>query len=120
MPSSRGDVRAAWLVSVLAVVWTLGSGSAAVAIGVTGGAGVLVAFGAIGFVDALGSAALVYHFRHALRHDVLAEHLERAAHRVVMAGLVSVGVGAVAVSVVRLVGHHAGEAPAAGIVLAAV
>lgn len=120
MSPSPDDLRAAWLVSVLAVVWTLASGSAAVAIGVTGGSAVLVAFGAIGFVDALGSAALVYHFRHALRHDALADHLERAAHRVVMAGLLSVGLGAIAISVVRLVGHHTGEAPAAGIVLAAV
>ena len=120
MPPSPADVRAAWLVSVLAVVWTLASGGAAVAIGVTSGSAVLVAFGAIGFVDALGSAALVYHFHHARRHDALAEHLERAAHRVVTAGLVSVGLGAVAISVVRLVARDAGEAPAAGIVLAAV
>lgn len=119
MTPSPADVRAAWLVSIVAVVWTLASGGAAIALGVTAGSAVLVAFGAIGFVDALGSAALVYHFRHALRHDALAEHLERAAHLVVTAGLVSVGLGAVAISVVRLVGHHAGEAPAAGIVLAA-
>ena len=56
-----------------------------------------VAFGAIGFVDAVGSVALVYHFHHAMRHDALAEHLEQLAHRVVVTGLFLVGLGAAVV-----------------------
>lgn len=114
------DIRSAWLVSVLAVVWSVASAGVAIGIGVAGGSAVLVAFGAIGFVDALGSVALVYHFRHARRHDVLAEHLEHAAHRVVTVGLIAVGAGAVAISVVRLAAGVSGEPPTAGIVVAAV
>jgi hypothetical protein len=53
--------------SLVSVVWTVIASSVAIALGITGNSAVLVAFGAIGFVDALGSVALVYHFRHALR-----------------------------------------------------
>lgn len=114
------DVRSAWLVSVVSVLWTVVTGAAAVAIGVSSGSAVLVAFGAIGFVDAMGSAALVYHFRHGLRHDALADHLEHAAHRVVTVGLFAVGLGAVIVSVARLATGHEGDSPALGAALAAV
>ena len=85
--ANRNPVRSAWLVSLVSVVWTVIASSVAIALGITGNSAVLVAFGAIGFVDALGSVALVYHFRHALRHDELSERLESIAHRVVVIGL---------------------------------
>ncbi|HEV7535472.1 MAG TPA: cation transporter, partial [Acidimicrobiia bacterium] len=80
----------------------------------------LVAFGAIGFVDAIGSAALAYHFRHTLRHDAPSEQLERLAHRAVIIGLLVVGLGAVGGSVARLVGGESVEPSTVGVVLAAV
>ncbi|MBV8981279.1 MAG: cation transporter [Acidimicrobiia bacterium] len=100
--SGRSLVRAAFVVSVLSIVWTVLTGCAAVALGVMSGSVVLVAFGAVGALDALGSAALAHHFRHGLRHDVLSQDLERLAHRIVTIGLVVVGVAAVFGGVLRL------------------
>ena len=114
------DVQAAYRVSLVSVVWTVGAGGLAIALGVAGHSAVLVAFGAIGFVDAAGSVALAYHFHHAIRHDAFAEHLERLAHRVVVTGLFLVGLGAVVVGSVRLAtGAHADDS-FAGTLLAAV
>jgi divalent metal cation (Fe/Co/Zn/Cd) transporter len=107
-------------VSLVSVVWSLASGAAAIALGVASHGAVLVAFGAIGFVDAAGSVALVYHFHHAIRHDVLAEHLERIAHRVVVAGLFLVGLGAVVVGLTRLVTGASADSSFLGTGLAAV
>jgi divalent metal cation (Fe/Co/Zn/Cd) transporter len=94
--------------------------SVAIGLGVTDNSAVLVAFGAIGFVDALGSVALVYHFRHALRHDELSERLENIAHRVVVIGLLSVGVGAVVSGTVRLIVESTGGSSIAGTALAGI
>jgi len=114
------DVQAAFRVSLVSVVWTVAAGGLAIALGVASHSAVLVAFGAIGFVDAAGSVALAYHFHHAIRHEALAEHLEQLAHRVVVAGLFLVGLGAVVVGSVRLVtGAHADDS-FAGTLLAAV
>ena len=119
-PPDRAEVRAAWLVSLQSAVWTIAASCVAVALGIANDSAVLVAFGAIGFVDALGSIALVYHFRHALRHDALSERLERIAHRVVVTGLFTVGIAAVVVGIARLVGGDAAESTNAGTALAAV
>ena len=113
-------VRAAWAVSIVSVAWTVVSGAAAIALGIASRSAVLVAFGAIGFVDAAGSVALVYHFHHAMRHDALAEHLERIAHRVVVAGLFLVGLGAVIGGIVRLATGAAADTSFVGTGLAAV
>ena len=118
--ANRDPVRSAWLVSLVSVVWTVAASSVAIALGITENSSVLVAFGAIGFVDALGSVALVYHFRHAMRHDELSERLENLAHRVVIAGLLVVGGGAVILGVARLVGGSTGGSSIAGTVLAAI
>jgi len=118
--TNRNPVRSAWLVSFVSVVWTVAASSVAIGLGVTDNSAVLVAFGAIGFVDALGSVALVYHFRHALRHDELSERLENIAHRVVVTGLFVVGAGAVIVGVARLVGGSTGGSSGAGTALAAI
>jgi divalent metal cation (Fe/Co/Zn/Cd) transporter len=116
----RADIRAAWLVSVQSVVWTVCASSIAIALGIASESAVLCAFGAIGFVDALGSAALIYHFRHALRHDQLSERLEAIAHKVVIAGLLAVGTTAVVVGGIRLVAGSAGGSSNAGTALAAI
>jgi divalent metal cation (Fe/Co/Zn/Cd) transporter len=98
----RPDVVAALRVSLLSMLWTFVSSVAAVIIGVRSHTSVLVAFGAVGTVDAIGSAALAIHFRHGLRHDRLSERLEDLSHRVVLTGLLLVGTAAVVGGVVRL------------------
>jgi divalent metal cation (Fe/Co/Zn/Cd) transporter len=107
-------------VSAISVVWTLASSALAVAIGIRGHTGALVAFGAVGAVDAIGSIALVHHFGHGLHHDELSDHLEDRAHRVVLIGLFVVGCSAVAAGLLRLRSPRAADSTNAGAVLAAV
>jgi divalent metal cation (Fe/Co/Zn/Cd) transporter len=111
-------VKSALRVSVQSIAWTVVASIASVAVGIRTGTAVLVAFGAIGIVDAIGSIALAYHFLHGLRHDELSEHLERLAHRVVLLGLLAVGCASVLGGVVRLSADPAGEGSEAGVVLA--
>jgi divalent metal cation (Fe/Co/Zn/Cd) transporter len=117
---NRNDVLAALTVSLVSVIWTLLSSALAVIIGLGSHQLVLVAFGAVGVVDAVGSVALTYHFRHALRHDELSERFESIAHRVVLVGLTSVGSAAVAIGAVRLATGDTGGSSDAGVVLASV
>ena len=118
--ANRNPVRSALLVSVVSVVWTVAASSVALALGVTGNSAVLVAFGSIGFVDAWGSVALVYHFRHGLRHDELSERLEEIAHRVVVTGLLVVGAGAAVTGLARLAVASTGGSSIPGTALAAI
>ena len=115
----RPDVNSALLVSVQSVAWTVAASTAAVAIGMQSGTAVLVAFGAIGIVDAIGSIALVYHFQHGLRHDELSEELERLAHRVVLVGLFVVGCAAIIGGLVRLTIDQSSDPSYVGVALAA-
>ena len=119
-PSHRAHVHAAWLVSMQSIGWTVLASSAAVVLGVEGHTVVLVALGAVGFVDGIGSAALVYHFHHARRHDQLSERIEKVAHYVVVLGLLFVGLGTIIISAARLAARNPGGATVAGAVLAAV
>jgi hypothetical protein len=107
------------LVSLLSVVWTIVAGSLAVTFGFRSNAAVLVALGAIGFVDAVGSLALVYHFQHGLRHDRLSLKLEAMSHRVVLVGLFTVGGAAAFGGLLRLRIGDAGDSSSAGVTLAA-
>jgi divalent metal cation (Fe/Co/Zn/Cd) transporter len=91
-----------------------------VAIGLRDHSSVLVAFGAVGVVDAIGSLALVHHFRHSLRHDQLSDDLEKLAHHVVLVGLVVVGCAAVLGGLLRVLSPRDAGSSSAGIVLAAV
>src|SRR5205823_584940 len=79
---------------------------------------VLLAFGLAGVLDAAGSAALVVHFRHALRHETFSERHERAALRVVTSGLVLVGTLTAVESARRLITGTSTHSAAAGLVLA--
>jgi len=115
----RSHVNAALLISVQSALWTIASSSVAVWLGMHSHIAVLVAFGAIGFVDAIGSIALVYHFGHGLRHDALSEKLEGLAHRVVLVGLLLVGCAAIVGGVVRLASDESSGSSGAGVVLAA-
>ena len=107
-------------ISIISLSWTLVAGSCAIALGVAGDSLTLIAFGAIGLLDALGSATLVVHFRHALRHEAISERHERVALRVVTLGMAAVGLGTFADSIVRVVTHGVARSSAAGVALAAV
>jgi divalent metal cation (Fe/Co/Zn/Cd) transporter len=115
----RPHVNSALLISVQSVVWTVVASIAAVALGIQSDTAVLVAFGAIGIVDAIGSIALAYHFHHGLQHDELSEDLERLAHRVVLVGLFSVGSAAIVGGLIRLTIDQSGNPSGAGVALAA-
>jgi divalent metal cation (Fe/Co/Zn/Cd) transporter len=114
----RPSVQAALRVSVASIAWTACASAASIAVGVHSGTAVLVAFGAIGVVDAVGSVALAHHFRHGLRADELSSNLERIAHHVVLFGLLFVGLGAVVGGGVLLTADHGGEGSVVGVVLA--
>ncbi|MGI8847123.1 MAG: hypothetical protein ACR2GX_02500 [Candidatus Dormibacteria bacterium] len=99
----RSAIRSAWLISLVSVLWTAIAGATGIAIGLADGSGILVVFSAVGIVDAVGSAALVYHFGHALRHAKISEGLERTAHGIVTIGLIVVGLAAMGANAFRLV-----------------
>jgi hypothetical protein len=115
----RSHVNAALVVSIQSLVWTLVVSSAAIVVGLLSDTAVLVAFGGIGYVDAIGSAALVYHFRHARRHDQLSDDLKSVAHRIVLIGLLLVGCAAIVGGLTRLTIHQSSEASNVGVALAA-
>lgn len=106
-------------VSTVSILWTLTSSVVAVALGTGAGSLVLVAFGLTGLLDAAGSATLVVHFRHALRHESFSERHERAAMRVVTAGLVTVAGLAGFEGTRRLLAGTEADAVPAGVVVAA-
>jgi divalent metal cation (Fe/Co/Zn/Cd) transporter len=114
------DLRAGVRISSASFAWTFVSSAVAVALGVESGSLVLVAFGLTGLLDAGGSATLIVHFRHALRHESYSERHEQVALRVVTFGLVVVGSVTLVESVRRLVLREHGQSTLAGIVLAAV
>ena len=116
----RGHVNAALLISAQSATWTILTSTLAVGLGFHAHTVVLVAFGAIGYLDAIGSLALVHHFRHGLRNDELSDHLERAAHRIVLGGLLVVGTASLVTGLVRLDSTHRAGSSSAGVVLAAV
>src|SRR4051812_41152408 len=113
-------VRAARRVSEVSIAWTMVGSSIAVALGIAAGSSALVAFGLVGYVDLIGSIALVHHFRHALQSDELSDRFERRAHLIVTVGLLVIGFATVAISIIRLASDHRPKTSAAGIILAGV
>jgi divalent metal cation (Fe/Co/Zn/Cd) transporter len=119
-PQTAALLQAGLRVSAASVVWTVASGATAVVLGVAGNSLVLVAFGAVGMVDAVGSSALVIHFRHARRHEVFSERHERVALRMVTVGMIVVGVSTAMLSLRRLTQRSASDPALVGVALAAV
>ena len=115
----RPHVQSAFTLSVQSVVWTVMSSSLAVTFGIRSNTAVLVAFGAIGIVDAIGSVALANHFHHGLHDDELSERLEKLAHRVVLLGLLVVGSSAIIGGVYRLRFPQTSDTSALEVALAA-
>ncbi len=112
-------LKAGLRISVASLLWTLVAGATAIALGATSDSLVLVVFGAIGLLDAVGSAVLIVHFRHALRHEAISEPHERVALAVVTIGMAVVGAATMIDSALRLAEHAGGRAPALGVALAA-
>lgn len=113
------DVHDARVVSEISVAWTVISSTAAVVVALMTSSAALAAFGAVGYVDMVGSIALVHHFRHAIAHDGISHRFERRAHRIVTLGLLSVGVVAIVVSGVRLATGAEAETNVASVTIAA-
>ena len=106
--------------SLLSIAWTVATSTIAVAIGFASGALVLVAFGRVGILDAVGSASLVVQFRQAMRHESISARHERISLSIVTLGLITVGLGTLAESGRRIVDRaHASPVPF-GLGLAAV
>jgi divalent metal cation (Fe/Co/Zn/Cd) transporter len=116
--ASTDDLRVAHRASVASIVWSAVAGTAMIVIGGLQSSTVLVAVGAVGYVDGVGSVALVHHFAHGLRHAELDDRFERRAHRIVTVGLLIVGVATGAVSIVRLAAGTVSDAGAAATIVA--
>jgi divalent metal cation (Fe/Co/Zn/Cd) transporter len=112
-------IRQGLLVSVASIVWTTIASSIEIVLGLQHHVLTLVVFGLAGTLDAIGSAALVVHFRHAMRHDVLAEHHERRATIIVSVGLMTLGGVTVVESARRLASGVVGTSTGAGVAIAA-
>jgi divalent metal cation (Fe/Co/Zn/Cd) transporter len=117
-PTMSGVLRQGLHVSAVSIGWTLSASAVAVSVGLAAGSLVLVAFGLTGVLDAAGSAALVVHFRHALRHDTFSERRERLALRVITGGLFTVGGLTAIESARRLITGTSPRAAPAGVALA--
>jgi divalent metal cation (Fe/Co/Zn/Cd) transporter len=113
-------VQAGLRISAYSLAWTVAAGSGAIAIGVIGNSLSLAVFGVIGLLDAVGSATLMLHFRHAIRHETISQRHERLTLLVVSAGMAAVGLATIADSVYRLDQHAKSSSLLAGIILAAV
>jgi divalent metal cation (Fe/Co/Zn/Cd) transporter len=119
MTLNQAHARRGLGVSYASIVWTVLASSIEIVEGFQHHVLTLVVFGLAGSLDAIGSAALVVHFRHALRHDELADHHERRATIIVSVGLVVLGVVTVVESARRLASGHEGTSSTVGVVIAA-
>ena len=119
-PPSPHHARRALAISALSLTWTLIASAAACVLGIVDNSLVLVAFGAVGLLDAAGSTALVLRFRHSLRHESDSESHERIALKVITIGLFILGAATAAESFHRLVAGEQSTPVVAGVVLAAV
>ena len=117
---ASGHLRAGVRVSGVSIVWTVVSSTVAIVVGLGTGSLVLVVFGAAGLLDAAGSATLVVHFRHALRHEEFSQRHERLALRVVTGGLVVVGGVTAVESARRLIDGVHPHAAGGGVAIAGV
>lgn len=115
----EGLVRAGRRVSIASIGWTTLSSAAAITLGALSGSVVLATFGLVGVFDAAGSAILVGHFGHALRHETISADKERTAHLVVSGGLLAVGVATAVVSTIRLIQAAHSKESFAGTIVAA-
>jgi divalent metal cation (Fe/Co/Zn/Cd) transporter len=114
------SLRAALRVSQVSLGWTLMAGIAAIVIGVVGNSLALITFGLIGLLDGVGSASLIVHFKHSLRHLEVSDRQERRSLLIITGGLAIIGVATAADSAYRLDTHAASNPLVLGTVLAGV
>jgi divalent metal cation (Fe/Co/Zn/Cd) transporter len=119
-PFDPAATRAGRRISAISIAWTFVGSSFAISFGVSSGSAALVAFGLVGFVDLVGSVALVHHFRHALRTDALSDHFEQRAHRIVTIGLLTIGSVTIVAGAARLARGHVPESTLADILISSV
>ena len=117
---SQPHARQGLVVSVASIAWTTFASAIEITLGLQHHVLTLVVFGLAGTLDAVGSAALVVHFRHALRHDEFAEHHERRATIIVSVGLMVLGAITVIESARRLAAGTVGTQTRLGVIVAAV
>lgn len=112
------DLRIARRASLLSIGWSALAGTTMIVVGVMQSTTALVAVGGVGYVDGVGSLALMHHFAHGLRHAALDDRFERRAHRLVTVGLFVVGAATVAASTVRLAVGATSDGGRFGVVVA--
>lgn len=115
--SFDGSVRAGFRVSILSLIWTLAVGSSSVAIGIAAGSLAVVAFGATGLLDAVGSASLALQFVHTRRRGEPSHRFETVTLRVVTIGLAMTAIATAALAINRLRGHGSEQSSAAGVAI---
>jgi divalent metal cation (Fe/Co/Zn/Cd) transporter len=115
-PGVRDGLR----ISSYSLGWTIAAGTGVIVIGVIGNSLTLAVFGIVGLLDAVGSGTLIFHFRHAIRHETVSPRHERMTLLVVSTGMAAVGLATIADSVYRLHGHVNSRPLLPGIALAAV
>jgi divalent metal cation (Fe/Co/Zn/Cd) transporter len=93
------------------------AGLGAITIGIAANSLVLISFGVIGLLDAVGSGSLIVSFRHALRHDAISNRHEQMALRIVTLGMAVVGFATVIDSIYRLASHARSDSVAPGVLL---
>ena len=118
-PHLHASVRAGLHVSIVSLIWTLIVGGGSLAVGLGTGSLAIGAFGAVGLLDAVGSATLVVHFRHAHGRGEVSHRLETVTHRIVAVGLAITGLATAVLSVHRLVSNDSGGSSVLGIALSA-
>lgn len=112
-------LRSGHRISIVAALWTVVASVTGIWIGATLGSVALVAFGAVGVLDAAGSVTLVVHFGLARTGSHRADHAERVAFGVITLGLVVVGATTAVVSVLRLVASQGSQQSLSGVLIAA-
>ena len=117
-PRLNKSMREGLRISQTSLVWTIAAGTSAITLGVLGNSLVLVAFGLIGLLDAIGSGTLIVHFRRSQRNQTVSERHERFALMVVTVGMAAVGAATIADSVYRLRARAVSDPRPAGIALA--
>ena len=116
---AQDPIRSALRWSALSVGWTLLASGTAIGIGLLAGSLSLVAFGAVGLLDAVGSIVLVWHFRQALHHEHVSHARDRTVLVVIATGMVLIAVATAATAIVRLLDHATIDDGLAGVLTAA-
>jgi divalent metal cation (Fe/Co/Zn/Cd) transporter len=117
--SSSYDLVLAHRWSLASVVWTVIASTTAIIAGIVAGSLLLIAFGAIGVLDAIGSTVLVVHFRHAHHHQTISERRERRALIAIAGGMAVIAIATSVESVERLFSHRIPDSSAVGTIVTA-